>query len=321
MFGFKYFKGSPTQYTKHFSGSRLKHKGPGQSFFYWQPTSVLMAIPLDAQDFPFAFAQTTRDFQEVTLQGQLTYRVTDAEKLAELMDYTIDENGHYNSEAPTFLSERITRTIQIATKDLIQGHDLADVLDKTDVLSQQALERVRRDSFVQMLGLEILSTAIHVLTPNPDMARALEAATRENLQKAADRAMYDRRNAVVEQERMIKENELRTEIAVEEKKRQIRETKIAADIALEKQRAEFIEQKVENDRKEADARAYSMDASLKPLKGMDWRILMAASQGRMDADTMIAMAFREMAENAGKIGELNISPDLLGKLIKSESKK
>jgi hypothetical protein len=30
---------------------------------------------------------------------------------------------------------------------------------------------------------------------------------------------------------------------------------------------------------------------------------------------MIAMAFQEMAENAQKIGELNVSPDLLKSLI------
>jgi hypothetical protein len=30
---------------------------------------------------------------------------------------------------------------------------------------------------------------------------------------------------------------------------------------------------------------------------------------------MIALAFRELAENAGKIGELNVTPDLLRSLL------
>jgi hypothetical protein len=34
-----------------------------------------------------------------------------------------------------------------------------------------------------------------------------------------------------------------------------------------------------------------------------------------DPKAMIAMAFQEMAENAQKIGELNVSPDLLKSLI------
>ena len=32
----------------------------------------------------------------------------------------------------------------------------------------------------------------------------------------------------------------------------------------------------------------------------------------------LALAFRDLAENAGKIGELNISPDLLNTLLKPD---
>jgi hypothetical protein len=302
----------------HYSDSELKRKGVGLSFVYWQPTSVLIAVPLETQDFPFAFTQVTKDFQEVTVQGQLTYRVVHPEQLAALVDYTIDDQGKYLSDAPALLSDRIIRAVQIATKDLIQEYELRDVLDKSDLLTREALVRVKNDSYIKMLGVEILATAIHMISPNPAMARALEAATRENLQKAADEAMYDRRRAVVEQERIIKEKELLTEVAVEEKKRQIRETKIAADIAIEEQREVLMVKKTENDMKEADTRAYTLEANLKPLRNMDWKVLMAVQNGQIDAGGMIALAFREMAENAGKIGELNISPDLLNSLVKKE---
>ena len=57
--------------------------------------------------------------------------------------------------------------------------------------------------------------------PKPETAKALEAEAREALLRRADEAIYTRRNAAVEQERMIKENELATEIAVENKKHQI----------------------------------------------------------------------------------------------------
>jgi hypothetical protein len=39
------------------------------------------------------------------------------------------------------------------------------------------------------------------------------------------------------------------------------------------------------------------------------------SAGGSDPRMMIGMAFRELAENAEKIGELNISPDLLRSLM------
>jgi hypothetical protein len=166
------------------------------------------------------------------------------------------------------------------------------------------------------------------------MSKALEAEAREALQRRSDEAIYARRNAAVEQERRIKESELNTEIAVEEKQRQIRETKMAADLAMEEkqrqvrearmaadisveqQRATLVGRKTDNDRSEADARAYGLEAMLKPLRGMDWKTLMMLNQGGADPKRLIAMAFQGLAENAQKIGELNISPDLLQSLLK-----
>ena len=43
--------------------------------------------------------------------------------------------------------------------------------------------------------------------------------------------------------------------------------------------------------------------------------MMAASGGN-DAKTIIALAFRDLAENSSRIGELNITPDLLNSLLK-----
>lgn len=78
-----------------------------------------------------------------------------------------------------------------------------------------------------------------------------------------------------------------------------------------------MDQRIQNDRKEADSRAYALEATLKPIRDVDWKKLMAISPQGGDAGTMIAMAFQEMAANAQKIGELNVSPDLLRSLIAS----
>jgi hypothetical protein len=58
-----------------------------------------------------------------------------------------------------------------------------------------------------------------------------------------------------------------------------------------------------------------LNATLEPLRGVDWRTLMAVSAGTTDPKLMIALAFRELAENAAKIGELNVTPDLLRTLL------
>jgi hypothetical protein len=102
---------------------------------------------------------------------------------------------------------------------------------------------------------------------------------------------------------------------VQQKKRELREAQMAADIAVEEQRKQLVDSKVENDKKSADAQAYALQATLEPVKALDWKMLSALSGGGGDPRAMIAMAFRELAENAGRIGELNMSPDLLGSLL------
>ena len=54
---------------------------------------------------------------------------------------------------------------------------------------------------------------------------------------------------------------------------------------------------------------------LEPIKDVDWRTLMAARAGGLDPKQLIAMAFRDLADNAEKVGSLNISPELLHALL------
>jgi hypothetical protein len=161
----------------------------------------------------------------------------------------------------------------------------------------------------------------------------LEAEAREQILREADEAVYARRNAAVEQERSIKENELNTEIAVENKKRQIKETQMEAEKSVQKKRMEIKEAEMAgkigleaknkdlvalstaNAREEADSKAYAIAAVMKALSGTDPKTLQALTSVGMDAGKLVALAFKELAENADKIGQLNVSPDLLRELL------
>jgi hypothetical protein len=118
------------------------------------------------------------------------------------------------------------------------------------------------------------------------------------------------------EERTIKESELETERSIEGKRRAIREAQMAAEISVEEQRRTLVDTRLENERKEAEGRAYALETAIAPLRDVDWRTLMAAATGGADPKLMIAVAFRELAENADKIGELNITPDLLDSLLR-----
>jgi hypothetical protein len=207
-------------------------------------------------------------------------------------------------------------------------------LTSAEVTVQKVLNGLMNSKEINALGLEILGLSLLAIKPNPETSRALEADVREQLLKEADQAIYARRNAAVEQERAIKENELNTEIAVENKKRQIREAQMDAEravqekkrqlqeaemaskIELERRNTDLVQLETENLKRQADAQAYTLTVSIQALAGMEPHALQALASMKMNPNQLIALAFRDLADGAKKIGQLNVTPDLLKEILR-----
>jgi len=334
MFGIKFIKVQPTTYLLQYRGGKIVRDGLGLSFFYYAPTTSLVAVPVASTDAPFIFEETTADFQTVTIQGQVTYRVSEPKRVAELLNYTLAPGGQkYATEDPDKLPERVINVIHVLARAELQKLPLREALRASDALVRNVRAALISSTEIVALGLEMLGLSILAIKPTPETARALEAEAREKMFREADEALYARRNAAVEQERAIKENELNTEIAVENKKRQIRETQMDAERAVqekkhllerealeasigqEKTRKNLVNLAAENARTEADARAYGVSSTMQALGSADPKILQALASTSMKPEQLIAFAFQELASKAEKIGQLNISPDLLKQLM------
>ena len=334
MFGVQFIKVQPTTYLMQYRGGQIVREGAGLSFFYYAPTTSLVAVPVASSDVPFIFQETTADFQAVTIQGQVTFRVNEPKRLAGLLNYTLKTDGDtYVSEDPEKLPERVIHVVNVLARAELQKLPLREAIRASDAVVQAVKGRLATAEEINSLGLEVLGLSVLAIRPTPETARALEAETRERLFREADEAVYSRRNSAVEQERAIKENELNTEIAVENKKRQIRETQMEAEravqekkhvqqkeameanIGLENRRKDLVALAADNAKAEADARAYGVSTTMKALGTADTKILQALASAGMKPEQLIAYAFQELAAKADKIGQLNISPDLLRELL------
>jgi len=354
MLGIRYIKTRPTEYVMLYRGGKLRKHGPGLAFFYYAPSSSIVIVPAESRDIPFIFNEVSSDFQDVTIQGQATYRVTDAEKLGSLLDFSVDASGKATGDGAEKLGVRITNAVQLAIREKFKTMGIRDALAGATLLVAHAVDRLKSSELLRDQGVSLIDLSILKIAPTPDMARALEASAREQLYKEADDAIYERRNSAVEQERRIKENELQTQIAVEEKTRRIREEQMNAEIAVqEKQRAvedekmktvesierkkgEIEEQKLlakttleEKRRKLVDletqnsvayarARAEAMRLEMDALARLSPELLDVLSANQMDSKKLISRAMRDLARSAQKIGNLNISPDLLTSLLSEE---
>ena len=90
---------------------------------------------------------------------------------------------------------------------------------------------------------------------------------------------------------------------------------------MEDRRKNLVALASENARAEADARAYGVSTTMKALSSADAKILQALATAGMRPEQLIAFAFQELASKAEKIGQLNISPDLLRELMGRRSEK
>ena len=230
MLGIKHIKFDAMTYVLHYKNGSIKKEGRGLSFFFLAPKSSIVAIPLGSNDLPFVFNESTNDYQTITIQGQISYKIADPKTLADVLDFTVNDNGQYKKNDIEKLNQRIINEAQTATSSYVHELKLKDAIRSAKAIEGKILEGLRGAHAVSMLGIEILGASILAIQATPEMARALETETREHLQQEADQAIYERRNFAVEQERRIKESELNTEIAVEEKQKQIAEKKMESDV-------------------------------------------------------------------------------------------
>lgn len=334
MFGFRFVKVQPTEYLLLYRKGQVVKAGAGLTAFYFAPTASVVKVPIASVETPFIFNEVTADFQQVAIQGQLTYRISDAKKISQFLNYTLHTNGRdYASDDPEKLAQRLVNHTQVLASASVRSMPLRQALSATQELVNYVKSRLLQCDAVTSLGVEILEFSIVAISPTPETARALEAEAREAILRKADEAIYARRNAAVEQERSIKENELNTEIAVENKKRQIRDTQMeteklvqqkqrelreaemATKIAIEEKNKSLVALATKNARQEADAKAYGVSSLMKAFVNVDPKTLQALASMRMEPGQQIALAFKEMAEGAERIGQLNVSPELLQGLL------
>ncbi len=334
MFGFRFVKAQPTVYLLVYKGGAIVREGIGLSTLYFAPTTSLVAVPVASHDDSFIFQHVASDFQMVTVQGQVSYRIADTRKAAAMLNFTLKAGGTgYESDDPEKLWLRISGAVEVLSQQAVKAMTLTEAIQASDRIAEAITVGLRRRADVEALGVEVLSVSVLAVKPAPDTAKALEADARETILKRADEAIFARRNFAVEQERAIRKSELDTEIAVEEKKRTIRETQMdaeasvmhkrnelrdaemIADIALEEKRKNFVGLNADNTRTLADADAYRVGALMKIFEGVDTRVVQALAAAGMQPSQLIAQAFTGIAEKAERIGQLNISPDLLQTLM------
>lgn len=334
----RYRKFEPGEYVMQVRNGKTLREGPGLAVLYNTRRSSVLAVPTTAIDADFAFEDIlTADFQACCVQGTVTYRFRDFHQTAALLDFACADRpavqAEKRREALRAASTRLENLAKIALQRAVAEKDIRTALKSGDALGAVVRQALEQSPIVTELGVELLDVTLTGLSAKPETRRALEAAAREQILKEQDDAIYMRRNAAIEQERLVRENELDTEIRVAEKAREKKERELATErfvleqeLALEQERMEsrialeersraLVAAEVENQHRRSQEQADAMAALMQVFETVRPEVLEALTMGGMDPRTLIARAFVEIGENAQRIGNLNVTPELLENLM------
>ena len=280
----RYFKGEPSTHVIRYRNGRIVASGEGANFWYLPLNTSVAAVPIVSQEARFLFTETTANFQEVSIQGTVTYRITDPLLVSSRLDFTIDPtSSRFVSEDPDKLVQRIVNLVQGQTRSKVNALSLEEAITNVHSLAVGVFTDVVEHESIAQLGVALESLHFTALKATPEMQKALEADYREGLQQRADQAIYARRAAAVSEERQIRQSELNTEVELENRRKDLVDTQARNNLTL------------------AAAEAKADELKLNPYSAMP-------------PQALLALALKEWAGNAGNIENLSITPDLLTKV-------
>ncbi|WP_405967981.1 SPFH domain-containing protein [Streptomyces sp. NBC_00015] len=237
--GWRHLRGAPTAHVRHHRSGKLAHDGPGLSFWFRSLSAALSEVPVDDRELAMTFHARTVDFQDVTVQATVTYRISDPAVAAARLDFSIDpDTGIWRSAPLEQLGTLLTETAQQHALDVLARTALASALvDGVKSVRERVAAGLAAEPRLPATGIEIVAVRVVALRPEPEVERALRTPAREQIQQEADRATYERRAVAVERERTIAENEL------------------ASQIELARREEQLVEQRGTNTRREAEENA------------------------------------------------------------------
>lgn len=317
----RHLRSEPSMHVLRYRRGRRVQSGRGLSFWFTPMSAAVAEVPMDDRELHFLFHGRSRDFQQVTVQGVASYRVTDAEQLAQRLDFSLDlKRGGWLKLPMEQLEALLTGMAQQQASAHIAAQPVEALLAESLEAIQASIRRglIGAPALAEM-GVGVVDVRVADISPTPELEKALQTPTRESIQQQADEATFQRRALAVEKERAIAENELQNQIELARREENLIEQRGAnerrrATEAAEAKRIE-VEAQAETTRVNAAARA----DTIKQVEAAK----VDAERDRMDVyrdlptPVIMGLAAQELAGKLQKIEHLNLSPEMFGPLLQN----
>jgi len=304
----RHLRSEPTYHVLRYRNGDLRRDGAGLAFWFRPIATAVAEVPIDDRELPFLFRVRSADFQELAVQGVITFRVAQPQALARRVDFTLDlETGRWAQAPLEQVAGLLSQLAQQFVVDELGKQDVRAILHAGVAPIRQRIEAgLRAEPALAELGIELVAVRVADVAPSAEVEKALRQPTREAIQQRADEATFQRRAQAVEKERAIAENEL------------------ANRIELARREEELVERTGANDRLRASEQAATQRiaaeaqaAEIETVEGARLQVERerAEIQAALPPDVLRALALQELAGALGQVEHLTVTPDLLQPLL------
>jgi len=293
----RHLRSEPTYHVLRYRNGDLRGDGAGLAFWFRPIATAVAEVPIDDRELPFLFRVRSADFQELAVQGVITFRVAQPQALARRVDFTLDlETGRWAQAPLEQVAGLLSQLAQQFVVDELGKLDVRTILHAgVAPIRDRITAGLRAEPALPELGIELVAVRVADLAPSAEVEKALRQPTREAIQQRADEATFQRRAMAVEKERAIAENEL------------------ANRIELARREEDLVSQAAVNDRRKAESRAEEIGL----VEGAKLQVERerAEIQAALPPDVLRALALQELASSLAHVDHLTVTPDLLQPLL------
>jgi regulator of protease activity HflC (stomatin/prohibitin superfamily) len=319
LFFVRHLRADASSHVLHYKGERLVRSGRGLAFWFMPMSSSIAEVPVDDREVSLIVHGRSADYQDVAVQGVVTYRVVDPQVLATRVDFTIDlATGAHTKQPLEKIALLLAQLSHQHAWTYIATTPVQKILSEGHARIREAVEAaLHEDASIHDLGVEIVSVRVSSVRPTAELEKALEAPAREKIQQTSDEAAFARRALAVEKERAIQENALvnQIELAKREELLIAQRGSNARREAMENAEAQRIaaEAAAARARVEGEAKA----DGIRRVEGARVEVEQAriAAYEALPASVMMGMAAQELATKLRSIDHLTIGSDSLGPML------
>lgn len=326
----RHMRADPNQHILHFKRGTLVREGSGVAYWFNPLSAAIANVPVEDCETTFLLRERSRDFQEVTVQCTLTYRIVDPKKAARRINFSVDlRTGVWVEQPLERLANLWTNQAQHPARAYLKSVPVEEAMrEGAEVIRQAIVEALKKDPEIAEMGLTVVNLQVVRVAPAADVEKALETPTRELIQQKADEAGFARRANAVEKERAIKENELQTEIELAQRQEELISQQGKNNLRVIKNEAESEQARINAlvERQAVEAEAYAKHTAVRA--GGDAEAVRVTLAARIEAEqkrvevyrdapskVLLGLSLQDLAQNIHSIQHLNLTPDFLGETL------